>query len=49
MSAQDIASVKQSFVNAAVRAKNAGYEAVEIHAAHGYLINQFYAWQQQAR
>jgi len=41
MSAQDIASVKQSFVNAAVRAKNAGYEAVEIHAAHGYLVNEF--------
>ncbi|QPH90413.1 NADH:flavin oxidoreductase/NADH oxidase [Campylobacter concisus] len=41
MNAQDIASVKQSFVDAAVRAKSAGYEAVEIHAAHGYLINQF--------
>ena len=32
MSAEDIASVKQSFVEAAIRAKSAGYEAVEIHA-----------------
>ena len=41
MSAGDIANIKQSFVDAAIRAKSAGYEAVEIHAAHGYLINQF--------
>jgi len=41
MSAEEIANVKQSFIDAALRAKSAGYEAIEIHAAHGYLINQF--------
>lgn len=29
------------FVNGAVRAKNVGFEAVEIHGAHGYLVAQF--------
>jgi 2,4-dienoyl-CoA reductase-like NADH-dependent reductase (Old Yellow Enzyme family) len=29
------------FKNAAVRAAKAGYKLIEIHAAHGYLINEF--------
>lgn len=37
----DIQTVRQAFVKAAVRAAKAGYDAVEIHAAHGYLIYEF--------
>ena len=43
MSAQDIAKVIDDFAAAAVRAKKAGFDAVEIHSAHGYLLNQFYS------
>lgn len=41
MSLRDIEDIENSFVNAAVRAKKAGFDGVEIHAAHGYLINEF--------
>ncbi len=43
MTAEDIGRVKESFVSAALRAKAAGFDGVEIHSAHGYLLNQFYS------
>ncbi len=41
MSPDDIQMVIQSFGDAAIRAQAAGADAVEIHAAHGYLLTQF--------
>jgi 2,4-dienoyl-CoA reductase-like NADH-dependent reductase (Old Yellow Enzyme family)/thioredoxin reductase len=38
---RDIASLVQRFGEAAERARRAGYDAVEIHGAHGYLLHQF--------
>jgi 2,4-dienoyl-CoA reductase-like NADH-dependent reductase (Old Yellow Enzyme family) len=37
----EIAKIVQAFHDAAVRVKKAGFDGVEIHAAHGYLLNQF--------
>lgn len=41
MSLQDIKETVEAFKQGAVRAKKAGYDLIEIHAAHGYLINEF--------
>jgi len=37
----EIEEVVAAFRDAAERARNAGFDVVEIHAAHGYLLNEF--------
>lgn len=41
MTEQDIKEAVERFRQAAVRAQEAGYDVLELHGAHGYLINQF--------
>ena len=41
MDQKDITETVAAFTAAAVRAKKAGFDAVQIHAAHGFLISQF--------
>ncbi len=36
-----IQKIRQSFVKSAIFAEKAGFDGVEIHAAHGYLLSQF--------
>lgn len=43
MTRADIQRVVKAFAAAARRAMQAGFELIEIHAAHGYLIHQFYS------
>lgn len=41
MTKKDINSVVKSFGNAVQLARESGFDAVEVHAGHGYLISQF--------
>ncbi len=41
MDAGDLARVKQQFVDATVRAEAAGFDLIELHMAHGYLLSSF--------
>lgn len=41
MTEEDIAALTAKFASAAARADRAGFDALEIHAAHGYLLHTF--------
>ncbi len=38
---EEIPAIESAFIAAAVRARDAGFQGVELHGAHGYLLNQF--------
>lgn len=41
MSTEDIKETIAAFVDGAKRSKEAGFDIIELHGAHGYLINEF--------
>ena len=43
MTIEDINRVKEDFKNAALRANIAGFDIIEIHGAHGYLLHSFFS------
>lgn len=45
MDVEDIQQTIEAFVQAAVDAKSIGFDGVEIHGAHGYLVDQFF-WEE---
>ena len=45
----EIESLVDTFVRAAIRAHKAGFDMVELHGCHGYLINQFFSLRSNRR
>ena len=43
MTLADIQRVRDDFVSAAIRARDAGYQWLELHFAHGYLAQSFFS------
>ena len=41
MTKEDILRIEQNFVDGAVRAQKAGFDGIDIHAAHHYLLSEF--------
>ncbi|EHJ00914.1 NADPH dehydrogenase [Clostridium sp. DL-VIII] len=41
MTTEEIKSIQSDFIEAARRAYEAGYDGIELHGCHGYLISQF--------
>ncbi len=41
MTKEDIERIKSDFVQAAIRVQKAGFDGVEIHSAHSYLLSEF--------
>lgn len=42
MTIKDIKSIQNDYIEAARRAYEAGYDGIELHGCHGYLISQFF-------
>ncbi|MDD3154899.1 MAG: FAD-dependent oxidoreductase [Victivallaceae bacterium] len=41
LSRDEIVTIRRAFIAASVRARECGYDGVELHCAHGYLLNEF--------
>lgn len=41
LSIEEVQALRTDFIDAAVRAQTAGYDGVEVHGAHGYILAQF--------
>ena len=41
MTIDEVRQLRDAFVAGAVRAKTAGYDGIEVHGAHGYIVHQF--------
>jgi 2,4-dienoyl-CoA reductase-like NADH-dependent reductase (Old Yellow Enzyme family) len=41
LSEEEINTIRDDFIQGAIRAKKAGFDGIELHGAHGYLLNQF--------
>ncbi len=38
---EEVVQLKEDFITAAIRSQKCGYDGVEVHGAHGYILTQF--------
>lgn len=43
MTEDEIFAIEEDFINAAIRAEKAGFDGIELHGAHSYLLTQFFS------
>lgn len=43
MAKDEIHALEEDFINSAIRAEKAGFDGIEIHGAHSYLMTQFFS------
>jgi 2,4-dienoyl-CoA reductase-like NADH-dependent reductase (Old Yellow Enzyme family) len=41
LSLEEVLQLKKDFVDAAIRSQKCGYDGIEVHGAHGYILTQF--------
>ncbi len=41
LSLEEVKQLRDDFIHAAIRSQKCGYDGVEVHGAHGYIITQF--------
>jgi 2,4-dienoyl-CoA reductase-like NADH-dependent reductase (Old Yellow Enzyme family) len=41
LSLDEVIQLREDFIDAAIRSKECGYDGVEVHGAHGYILTQF--------
>lgn len=41
LSLEEVHQLRNDFISAAIRSQNCGYDGIEVHGAHGYIIAQF--------
>ncbi len=49
LSLEEVKQLRDDFIAAAVRAQKSGYDGVEVHGAHGYILTQFLSQKINAR
>ncbi len=49
LTAEEVGQLAEDFIQAAIRAERAGFDGIELHGAHGYILCEFFSPQTNSR